>query len=62
MTAMLCYFLAMVKDAAQASSLSHLVIVFDALDECFDRHCDMNMDGTMIVIDAALTLNAVFLA
>ena len=54
--------LAMVKDAAQASSLSHLVIVFDALDECFDRHCDLDMDGTMIVIDAALTLNAVFLA
>jgi hypothetical protein len=54
--------LAMVKDAAQARSLSHLVIVFDALDECSDRHCDLEIDGTITVSDAVLTLNDMFLA
>jgi hypothetical protein len=54
--------LAMVKDAAQARSLSHLVIVFDALDECSDRHCELEMDGSITVSDAVFTLNDLFLA
>ena len=53
--------LRMVKDAVKSGTLSRLVIVLDALDECSDRHCDVEVDSQISVSDPVVSLTDEFL-